>query len=68
MFNLISQNVMNLTGEEKERFFKMIDENADILVKIVPSAPLLQYIINGNDMGAGNNIIFQAYNAWKNNR
>lgn len=65
ILNTVMQNLMSLNKDDRNRFFKMITENADILIKLLPASPLLQYIVNGN-VNAGDNAIIQIYVNWKN--
>lgn len=64
--NLI-QNVMQLSRAEQARLFRMLTDNADILAKLIPNLPLIDYILTGHTPGANNNPAIQAYEAWKNN-
>lgn len=59
----MTQNIMGLDKREQYQLFKIISENIDILIKLLPDAPLLKYIKDGyND----NSAIIQVYSAWKN--
>ena len=65
MIETLTQNVSKLTVSEQHQLFKMLTDNANILIKLIPNAPLLEYIVNGQ---TGNtNPIIQAYVTWKNN-
>jgi len=65
MMDQLIQNILNLDKHNQDIFFKMLSENAAVLLKIVPNAPLLAYIVSGlhND---GSPIV-QAYIAWQQN-
>jgi hypothetical protein len=66
MANTIEQNALNLNKQEIDCLFKMLTENIDILIKVMPGLPLLDYIANGTIITSSSPII-QAYDAWKNN-
>jgi hypothetical protein len=66
MANTIEQNALNLNKQEIECLFTLLTDNIDILIKVMPGIPLLDYIANGT-VNNSNNPIIQAYNAWKNN-
>jgi hypothetical protein len=63
MIEQLIQNVMNLNTEERNSFFKMLTENALVLLKVMPSSSLLAYIVSGlhND----GTPLTQAYIAWQ---
>ena len=63
--NLI-QNVMQLSRAEQDRLFRMLTDNADILAKLIPNLPLVDYILTGYSP-VGNTPLIQAYEVWKNN-
>jgi hypothetical protein len=64
--NSIDQNVINLSKRDQDRLFRLLKDNADILTKVIPNLPLLEYICSGVTNNS-NNLIIQAYDAWKNN-
>jgi hypothetical protein len=66
MANTIEQNALNLNKQEIECLFTLLTDNIDILIKVMPGIPLLDYIANGT-VNNSNNPIIQAYDAWKNN-
>jgi hypothetical protein len=66
MANTIEQNALNLNKQEMDCLFKMLTDNIDILIKVMPGIPLLDYIANGTII-TSNTPIIQAYDAWKNN-
>jgi hypothetical protein len=66
MANTIEQNALNLNKQEIDCLFKLLTDNINILIKVMPGIPLLDYIANGTTNNSDNPII-QAYDAWKNN-
>jgi hypothetical protein len=64
--NTLDQNVMNLSKRDQDRLFRLLRDNADILIKVMPNLPLLEYIRSGT-INSTNNPIIRAYDAWKNN-
>ena len=62
--NTLDQNVMNLSKQDQDRLFRLLRDNADILTKVIPNLPLLEYILSGTTNFAEHEII-QAYSAWK---
>jgi len=62
--NTIDQNIINLNKRDQDRLFRLLRDNADILTKVVPNLPLLEYIRSGINNNS-NNLIIQAYNVWK---
>jgi len=64
--NTIDQNIINLSKKDQDRLFRLLRDNADILTKVIPNLPLLEHICNGINNNS-NNLIIQAYDAWKNN-
>ena len=63
MIDTLTQNALVLTENEQASLFRMLTDYATILIKIVPTAPLLAYIVSGRPQG--NDPIIQAYDAWK---
>jgi len=66
MANTIEQNVLNLNKQEIDCLFKLLTDNVDILIKVIPGIPLLDYIATGT-IANSNTLIIQAYDDWKNN-
>jgi hypothetical protein len=66
MANTIEQNALDLNKQEIDCLFKILTDNIDILIKVMPGIPLLDYIANGTTNNS-NTPIIQAYDAWKNN-
>lgn len=66
MTDNLLQNVMQLSKAEQDRLFRMLTDNADILTKLIPNLPLVDYILTGYSP-VDNNPIIQAYKVWKNN-
>ena len=64
MIETLTQNILQLNLGERNQLFKMLSENATILIKVIPNAPLLEYIVNGHTDNT--NPIIQAYITWKN--
>jgi hypothetical protein len=62
--NTLDQNVMNLNNRDQDRLFRLLRDNADILVKVIPNIPLLEYIHTGK-INSGEHEIIQAYMTWK---
>ena len=65
MIETLTQNISKLTVSEQHQLFRMLTDNANILIKLIPNAPLLEYIVNGHTDNT--NPIIQAYVIWKNN-
>jgi hypothetical protein len=64
MIDVLTQNILNLEKTEQDRLFRVLTDNVDILIKVIPTAPLLAYIVGGStDIS---HEIIQAYDAWKN--
>jgi hypothetical protein len=63
MIDILTQNALELTKDEQDSLFRMLTDYADILIKVVPNAPLLDYIVSGTTQS--NDPIIQAYFAWK---
>jgi hypothetical protein len=63
--NTISQNIMRLSEGERGRVFKLLSTNADVINKIIPGMPLIEYILTGVDITANDSEVVQAYSAWK---
>lgn len=62
----LTQNVIQLSKQDRERLFQVLTDHADLLAKIIPGVPLLEYIVTGNTLDAKNNAVIQAYDIWKN--
>ena len=65
MINTLTQNIAKLTKEEQHQLFSIIDKNSVLLSKVIPNAPLLEYINNGT-VTSGHPVV-QAYMTWKRN-
>jgi hypothetical protein len=63
MIDILTQNALALTKEEQASLFRMLTDYAAILIKIMPNASLLAYIVSG--LPQDDDPIIQAYNAWK---
>jgi hypothetical protein len=66
MANTIEQNALNLNKQDLDCLFTLLTDNIDILIKVMPGIPLLDYIANGTIIN-GNTPLIQAYDAWKTN-
>ena len=64
MIETLTQNISMLNVSEQHQLFKMLSDNAGILIKVIPNALLLEYIVNGHTDNT--NPIIQAYITWKN--
>jgi len=62
--NTLDQNVINLNKRDQDRLFRLLTDNADLLVKVIPNIPLLEYIQTGK-INSSDHEIIQAYMAWK---
>lgn len=66
MIDFLSYQIMtNLDSQEKATLFTLLTEHADIVEKIIPGAPLINYI-KYND--AFDDPIVAEYNSWKSKR
>ena len=63
MLDELTQKILNLNETEQARMFRMLADHADVLIKVIPNAPLLVTIISG--IPVDDNPITQAYLAWK---
>jgi hypothetical protein len=63
MIDTINHNIQNLSAGEQNRLFQMLTDHASILIKLMPDAPLLKYIVSGYT--TNNDSVIQAYTAWK---
>ena len=63
MIDILTQNALALTKDEQASLFRMLTDYSAILIKIMPNASLLAYIVSG--LPQDNDPIIQAYDAWK---
>jgi hypothetical protein len=63
MTDIINHNIKNLTTNEQHQLFRMLTDHARILIKLMPDAPLLKYIVSGYT--TNDDPVIQAYTAWK---
>ena len=63
MIDTINHNIQNLTASEQHQLFRMLTDHASILIKLMPDAPLLKYIVSGYT--TNNDPVILAYTAWK---
>jgi hypothetical protein len=64
MIDILTQNILNLSAQDQDSLFKILSDNAHLLIKVIPNASLLAYIISGTP--EDNSLVTQAYTAWKN--
>jgi hypothetical protein len=67
MASTIEQNALNLNKQELDCLFRILTDNIDILIKVIPGIPLLDHIADNPTTDHSDNPIIQAYDAWKNN-
>jgi len=66
MFDILSHQIMtNLDSQEKATLFLLLTEHADIVEKLIPGTPLINYI-KYNDAFA--DPIVAEYESWKSKR
>ena len=65
MINTLNQHIATLSQSEQEQLFKVLTDNARLLLKLIPDAPLLKYIVSGYTDNT--DPVIQAYTAWKSN-
>ncbi len=63
MIDIINHNIENLTPSEQHQLFRVLTDHARILIKLVPDAQLLKYIVSGYTTSS--DPVIQAYAAWK---
>jgi len=63
MLDELTQNILNLNETDQARVFRMLADQADVLIKVIPNAPLLVTIVSG--VPVDDSPIIQAYLAWK---
>ena len=59
----ITKNVLTLTAEEQDLLFKILTNHADLMSKILPDLPLLDFIRTGNT--PYDHEIIEAYTKWR---
>jgi hypothetical protein len=64
----LSQNILSLTKIEQAKFFEMLTNNIDLLIKVMPDMPLLKLIKMQNFNANQQDELIQAYLAWHNRR
>ena len=64
----LSQNILSLTKIEQAKFFEMLTNNIDLLIKVMPDMPLLKLIKMQNFDVYQQDELIQAYLAWRNKR
>jgi len=66
MTGTLAQNVMSLSKSEQEQLFGLLNNHANLLNKVIPHIPLLEYIAAGVIVDTATDPMVQAFNAWKN--
>jgi hypothetical protein len=64
----LSQNILSLSKIEQSKFFEMLTNNIDLLIKVMPDMPLLTLIKMQNFDAYQQDELIQAYLAWRNKR
>jgi|APGre2960657373_1045057.scaffolds.fasta_scaffold91421_2 hypothetical protein len=64
----LSQNILSLSKIEQSKFFEMLTNNIDLLIKVMPDIPLLTLIKMQNFDAYQQDELIQAYLAWRNKR
>ena len=64
----LSQNILSLSKIEQAKFFEMLTNNIDLLIKVMPDIPLLTLIKMQNFDAYQQDELIQAYLAWRNRR
>ncbi len=64
----LSQNILSLSKIEQSKFFEMLTNNIDLLIKVMPDMPLLTLIKMQNFGAYQQDELIQAYLAWRNKR
>ncbi len=64
----LSQNILSLSKIEQAKFFEMLTNNIDLLIKVIPDMPLLTLIKMQNFDAYQQDELIQAYLAWHNKR
>jgi hypothetical protein len=64
----LSQNILSLSKIEQAKFFEMLTNNIDLLIKVMPDMPLLKLIKMQNFDAYQQDELIQAYLAWHNKR
>ena len=65
MIDVLNQNISTLSQSEQDQLFELLTDNARLFLKLIPSAPLLKYIVSGYTDST--DPVIQAYTAWKSN-
>jgi len=64
----LAQNILSLSKIEQAKFFEMLTNNIDLLIKVMPDIPLLTLIKMQNFDAYQQDELIQAYLAWRNKR
>ena len=62
---LIGKNILNLSAEERDRLFRLLNDNADLFSKIMPGNRLLEFIATNRP--AETDAMVAVFQDWKNN-
>lgn len=62
----ITRNILNLSDEEKHRFFHIVTENIDIFDKVLPNTALFTLIKQGDI--PFDHALLQSYRDWRANQ
>jgi hypothetical protein len=63
MYDELTAKFFTLEPEEQLQFFKMLDEHAPVLQKLMPAHPLIDHAIDG--LGDSTDWAIAAFDAWK---
>lgn len=61
----IHERLGSLTPEEIQQLFALVTENAELLNKIIPGSPLLNYVLGNTAVQNTNHPIIEQYSNWK---
>lgn len=62
----LTDNILNLSDENKVRFFKLISTEKELIDKIMPDLPLMKFVMfNLVDSSTASNPLIQQYIKWK---
>lgn len=61
----ITQSVAGLSQSEKQELFQLLSEHSNLLDKILPGLPLIDYITGQQIL---NHPLAEQYNAWSNTK
>ncbi len=64
----LSQNILALSKIEQSKFFEMLTNNIDLLIKVMPDMPFLKLIKMQTFDAYQQDELIQVYLAWRNKR